>query len=96
MAYDYFSPDGNATRSHSREPQFEMDEFWEDVEDENGNDWIAKIKMESYFYEGSLHLVRLQVSTSYPFTDEIQESVVNIIELRYGKSVTMDCEIELI
>lgn len=78
------------------EPKFEMEEFWEDIEDADGRDWIAKIIFESYFYEGSLHIVKLMVSTSYPTTDEIQENVENIIQLRYGKSVTMDCELELI
>lgn len=77
------------------EPKFEMDQFYEDLNDSAGISYLASITLESYFYEGSLHLVKLKVSTGYPFTDEIQENVVNMIELRYGKRVVMDCQLEL-
>lgn len=78
------------------EPQFDMDQFCDDLNDEAGISYLASIILESYFYEGSMHLVKLRVSTGYPFTDEIQENVVNLIELRYGKRVVMDCNLELV
>lgn len=75
--------------------QFDMDEFEDRLTDGLGKEHDATIKWEGYFYEGSLRIVKLEVTTKY---DDyfLQEIVIECIEFRTNKRVTLETKMELL
>lgn len=92
MAYDYLSPDGNAGRT--AEPKCEIDSFTDLIYSEDGKGHPATISYEGYHFDGAFRICKLTVSTSLRHVDA--EDVVNLLELREGKRIKLECNLELI
>lgn len=92
MAYDYFSPDGNAGRT--AEPKFDTDSFSDLIFDEDGKGHPATISYESFTYDGAVRVCKLVVSTSLGHVQ--QEDVLNLLSFREGKRIELECQMQLL
>lgn len=75
-------------------PKFDIDSFTDLVYDEEGNSYPATISYESFYYDGSIRVCKLSVSTSLRHV--LSEDVVNLIQFREGKSITLECNLEIL
>lgn len=93
MAYDYFSPDGNASASS---PVYESDSFIDFIEDEKGKKWQTKIDYSGYHSDGCFRVTHLEVTTKQPNLEYLEEDVLILIDFRENKRVTLECKLEIL
>lgn len=75
--------------------KFESDSYTDLVYDANGKGHTAEISYEGYYYDRSLRLVKLSVKTNLK-DKYLQESVLEMIHLREGKRIELECQIEIL
>lgn len=94
MAYDYFSPDGNAAPP----PTFEKNSINEVFEDNDCNKWHAKIDYTFFFDEndGANKITEVTVQTKQPDLRYVEEDVLTAIQLRENGRFLLECEIEVL
>lgn len=79
------------------EIKYEEDSFNECCYDANGKPWNVRVSWQAYHYDGSMRIVSLKVSTDFHNKDgSLAESVLELIKLREGRRVTMECVMDLV
>lgn len=76
------------------EPKCEIDSFQDLIYDENGKGHYSTISYEGFHYDNAFRICKLTVSTSLRHVEA--EDVVNLLELREGKRIKLECNLTLI